>query len=215
MSNNSLVSKYDLEYECKVSHFFRIFIKIAFFLRQAPGSSRLLIEVTLPNLRGEAAAELCTGDGSGNGHVEALGSVVCAVTGNEKAMVHSGAYFRRDAIAFVAHDDKPVRGEGLGVDVLSVEQGAIDGEAFWQGVDELYQISINNVHARNAAHRGLYHLRIPGIDSVFTADDVVYAKPVGYADDGAQVAWVLDAVEGKEEGFFRGRRKEEGGRRYV
>jgi hypothetical protein len=61
----------------------------------------------------------------------------------------------------------------------------------------------------------LYHLRIPGIDSVFTADDVVYAKPVGYADDGAQVAWVLDAVEGKEEGFFRGRRKEERGRRYV
>ena len=75
------------------------------------------------------AAELRTGDGCGDGDIEALGGIVVAIAGDEKAMVDPLTDFWRDTIAFVAHDDEPVRGEWLGVDVLTVEQGAVDGVA--------------------------------------------------------------------------------------
>ncbi len=38
-------------------------------------------------------------------------------------------------------------------------------------------------------------LRVIHIGSILTAIDVGDAKPVGYADDGAQVAWSVYAVE--------------------
>jgi hypothetical protein len=46
----------------------------------------------------------------------------------------------------------------------------------------------------------LYHFGVPSIDSIFRTDDVGDAKPVGDADDGAQVARILDAIEGDGEG---------------
>jgi hypothetical protein len=46
----------------------------------------------------------------------------------------------------------------------------------------------------------LHHFGVPSIDSIFRTDDVGDAKPVGDADDGAQVARILDAIEGDGEG---------------
>ena len=73
-----------------------------------------------------SAAELCTSDGSGDGHVETLGGIVGAITRNEKAMVDLLTNLGGDTVAFVAHHDEPVRGERLGVDIVTVEQCAID-----------------------------------------------------------------------------------------
>ncbi len=148
---------------------------------------------------GVSAAELGAGDGCGDGYIETLGGVVLTVAGDEQAAVHLGPDLWRDAIAFVAHHDESVRGERLGIDIVAIEQGAIDGVIGWQAFDEVLQIYIYNVYARDASHGGLYYLRIPGIDGVFATVDLFYAKPVGYADDGAEVAGILDAVEGQGE----------------
>ena len=84
-----------------------------------------------------AAAELSTGDGCGDSNIEALGGVVGAVAGNEEATVDLLTDLRRDAVAFVAHDDESVRGERLGVDVVAVEQGALDGIVGGQSVEKV------------------------------------------------------------------------------
>ena len=52
-----------------------------------------------------------------------------------------------------------------------------------------------DVHAGDASHRGLHHLGVIHISRVKAAIDVGNAKPVGYADDGAEIPRVLDAVE--------------------
>ena len=147
-----------------------------------------------------AAAELGAGDGGGDGHVEAVGRLTVVEIGDEQTAVDALTYGFGDAIALVAHDDEPLFCELLGVDVIAIEQGAVDGIVGGQRVEEGGKISIYNVHARNAAHRGLYHFGVPSIDSIFGTDDVGDAKPVGNADDGAQVARILDAIEGDGEG---------------
>ena len=48
---------------------------------------------------------------------------------------------------------------------------------------------------RKTSHRGLYHFGVIGIGGVFAAIDGVDAEPVGNADDGAEVAGILNAVE--------------------
>ena len=53
------------------------------------------------------------------------------------------------------------------------------------------------MYVRDASHRGLYHLGIVTVGSIFRTEDGLDAKPVGNADDGAQVARVLNAVEGQ------------------
>ena len=88
----------------------------------------------LPSL---ATTELCAGDGSCYGYIEALGCVVCAITGDEEATIHFFADLWRDAIALIAHNDESVRSEWLGVDVVAIEQGAIDREVCRQGVEKL------------------------------------------------------------------------------
>ena len=90
-----------------------------------------------------------------------------------------------------------MRRELLGVDVLAIEQGAINGEIRRQAIEQLEEISIYNVYARDAAHRGLNHLGIVSVDGIFGANDIGNAKPVGYADNGAEVAGVLDAIQEK------------------
>ena len=75
-----------------------------------------------------AAAELWAGDGGGDGNIEALGGVILTITGDEEAMIYTLTDLRGDTIALVAHDDESVRGEGVGIDVFTIKQGAVDGE---------------------------------------------------------------------------------------
>ena len=83
------------------------------------------------------SAEFGAGDGRGDGNVKALGCVVLTVTGNQEAMVYLGTDLWGDTIALVSHDDKAIGSEWLGIDVVAIEQCAIDGEVLRQGVDEL------------------------------------------------------------------------------
>ena len=54
-----------------------------------------------------------------------------------------------------------------------------------------------HLYASDSTHGGLYGFGTIGIGGAYRAEDVAYAKPVGHSDDGAQVSWVLDVVEGK------------------
>ena len=101
----------------------------------------------------------------------------------------------RDAIAFVAHDDDALGRERLTVDVLAVEQGAVDRVGRRQGVQEIGEARVVNIHMGDTPHRGLHDLGIVGVGAVFATVDGVDAEPVGNADDGAEVAGILHAVE--------------------
>ena len=100
-----------------------------------------------------------------------------------------------NAITLIAHHNDAVLGKGLLVDVVTIEQGSVDGEVLWQLVEKLDQVSINNMYVRKASHRGLYYFGIVSIGRIFAAINGVNAKPVGYADNGAEVAGILNAVE--------------------
>ena len=51
----------------------------------------------------------------------------------------------------------------------------------------------------NTTHCGLNYFGVVGISGVWRTVDGVDAKPVSYSDDGAQIAWVLNAIEGEGE----------------
>ena len=152
-----------------------------------------------------AATEFGAGDGGGDGHIEAVGCGALMEVRDEQAVAYSLAHGVGNAVALVAHDDEGRGGEWLGVDVVAVEEGAIDGEVAWQRIEQGGEVIIIYVYARDAAHRGLYHLGVPGVGSVGAADEGGDAEPVGDADDGAEVAGVLYAVEGEGEAFDGGR----------
>ena len=111
----------------------------------------------------------------------------------EQAPADQRTYLSRDAIALVAHDDDAVRSQLLRIEILAVEQRAIDRQI--GGAQQVRQFHITDRHTRNAPHRGLHHLRVPSIDRIPRAVDDLDAKPVGYTDDGAKVPRVLHPVE--------------------
>ena len=84
----------------------------------------------------------------------------------------------------------------MGVDIFAVEQGAINGVVGGKAIDELLEINIYNVHARNASHGGLHHLRIPCINGVFATEDMGDAEPIGNTDNSAKITGILYAIEG-------------------
>ena len=146
-----------------------------------------------------APTEFGAGNGCGNGHIEAVGSGSLVEIGDEQPMADSLANSVGNAVALVAHDDETSGRKLLGVDVLSVEESAIDGEVLRQRIEQGREVSIIYVYARDTAHRGLNYLRVPGVGCVGTANDRADAKPVGYADDSAEVAWILNAVQSQRQ----------------
>ena len=87
----------------------------------------------------------------------------------------------------------------MGVDILSVEEGAIDGDVSGQLAQKRGNVCVVDADSRDAAHGSLYHLGGIGVNGQRAAYDVTDAKPIGGPDDGAQIAWVLHAVETKDE----------------
>ena len=110
-------------------------------------------------------------------------------------MCYSGANGIGDTVAFVAHHNESVAAKLLGVDVLAIEECAVDGVIRGQSIEQLIGLDIDYMYAGDAAHGGLNDLGIPGVDGAGAAEDGVDAEPIGDADDGAQVAGVLDVVE--------------------
>ena len=109
---------------------------------------------------------------------------------------HYSCHLVRDAVTLVAHDNDTIGREIGVVDVSPFEKSAIDIDATATRIGKtLRQVKIMYAHARNGTHRSLYHLGTETVGSCGRADDVVDAKPVAKADDSAEIAWVLDAVE--------------------
>ena len=86
-------------------------------------------------LFGASSSELGTGDGGGNGHVKTLGTWALMEIGDKQTMSDTLAYGLGDAVALVAHHNNAVFGKGLLVDIVAIEQGAVDGEVLWQLVE--------------------------------------------------------------------------------
>ena len=105
------------------------------------------------------------------------------------------AYGCRDAVTLVAHDDDAMVCKLLAVDVVAVEQCAIDGEVGWQTLEQWLERLVGQSDTSDAAHGGLYHLRTICIGGIGRADDLSDAKPVGNTYDGTEVARVLYAIE--------------------
>ena len=130
------------------------------------------------------AAELGAGDGGGNGDGEALGGLAGrVVVGDEQLVGDELANGWGDAVALVAHDNDALVGELLLVDVLAVEQCAVDGTVVL--AQQCFEVGIDEVDVSQGTHRGLHHLGIVAVGSVLRTVDGADAKPVGYADDGA------------------------------
>ena len=102
---------------------------------------------------------------------------------------------RRNTFSFVSHHDESSVFERLLIDVVTVQQGSVYGNIIWKRFYQTQQIAIFYLYSCNAAHRSLHHLRVVYIGSILTAIDMGDAKPVGNADDGTQVAWVLYAIK--------------------
>ena len=144
--------------------------------------------------------EDCCGDAG----VEALAGA--AQVGDEDAAGDEGLDVGADAAALIAYHQEGIRGlEGHRIEAFAVEEGAIHLAAFAASLfKEGLQRAILHRGAEDAAHGGLHHLGVEAGDGVGRADDTPQAKPVGSADDGAQVAGILQAVEHQREGMLPG-----------
>ena len=131
-----------------------------------------------------SATELGAGDGGSDGDVEALGRLAgWVVVGNEQLVGDKLANGWGDAIALVAHNDDSFARELLLVDVLTVEQGAVDGAV--GGLEQRFKVDIYNMYMRKGTHRGLHHLGVVAVSRVLRTVDGLDVKPVSNADDGA------------------------------
>ena len=118
---------------------------------------------------------------------------------NQQSAVDALAHFIGDTISFISHNDQATWRELFFVDVLTIQEGAIDGIGIWQTVEQICQWGVDDIDASQTAHRGLYNLGVPGIGSILATDKCADAKPVGDADDGSQIAWVLNTIERKRQ----------------
>ena len=107
------------------------------------------------------------------------------------------AYLRRDTITLIAHHNDTVFRQWLLVDVLSVKQGAIDGNISL--AEQRNKVAIGDADMCQTAHGGLYHFRIIDVSSIGRAEDMRNAKPVSNTDNGAYVARILNAVESEND----------------
>ncbi len=62
-------------------------------------------------------------------------------------------------------------------------------------VHVLYQVLIGRLHPRDTAHRGLHHFRIEQIGRIRTAYYPLYPKPIGRANNGAQISRILNIIQ--------------------
>ena len=110
-------------------------------------------------------------------------------------MVHLFCQSRRNTFSFVSHHDESSVFECLLIDVVTVQQGAVYRNIIRKRFYQTQQIAIFYLYSCDAAHCCLHHLWVVYIGSILTAIDMGDAKPVGNADDGTQVAWVLYAIK--------------------
>ena len=74
------------------------------------------------------AAEFGAGDSGGDGYIQAIGSWTLVEIRNQQLVGNTFAYGIADAITLVAHYNQSLLRQLLCVDVLSVQEGAVNGE---------------------------------------------------------------------------------------
>lgn len=115
-------------------------------------------------------------------------------------MAHQGCCLFSYSLSFVSHDDNAMGREFLLIDVLSVEEGPIDGS---RSLTEFFsQFAIVDADASESTHSGLCGLGIVDVGGVRRTEDVTNAKPIGQPNDGTQIARVLYTIECQSEFLF-------------
>ena len=117
--------------------------------------------------------------------------------GDKKSFVDLHFDSRSDAVPFITHHENAVRRQFLPIQVLTVEERAVTRcPVLFKVFDE---IGIVDLHMSQCSHRSLYGLRAESVGRIRTANDVCDTEPVGQPDNRAQIAGVLNTVEGKDE----------------
>ena len=128
-------------------------------------------------------------------YVEAVGGLSSLrVVWYQQPPVYALPYLLRYTVSLVSHYDYAPFCEFFFVDVLAVEQCAIDRNACGKSVEELSQVGVGDDYTRDAAHCGLHGLGIESVGGVGGAKYLIDSEPVGDADYRAEVAWVLHPV---------------------
>ena len=106
-----------------------------------------------------------------------------------------------DAAALVPHhDDSPPSVDAGRVDVLPLEERAVDGRAPpGRPGQERREFGVVDPDAEDGPHRGLHDLGVEAVGRSGRADDLPDAEPVGQADDRTQIPGVLHLVERQRE----------------
>lgn len=106
-----------------------------------------------------SSAKFRADDGCGHGHIQAFTRCPASrIIGNEEALADARSDFGRDALALIAHDDDAMRGQLFGVDVLAIEEGAVDRDFVAAFAEETGQGEIVDPDPPNGSHRGLHDL---------------------------------------------------------
>ena len=79
-------------------------------------------------------------------------------------MCDAQTYSIADAITLIAHHYDALLRKLLGIDIVAIEESAINGEFIGKTIKEQLWIDIFNMYAGDTAHRGLNHFGIPGVD---------------------------------------------------
>ena len=109
-------------------------------------------------------------------------------------MRNAGANSIRNTVALVAHHYESVAAKLLGVDIVAIEESAVDGGILGQLTEQFLGFDIDNMYAGDATHGGLDYLGVPCIDGTGAAEDGINAEPIGDTDDSAEVSWILNVV---------------------
>ena len=136
--------------------------------------------------------------GGGHRGVEALAGA--ANVGYRYAVAHKALHLWRYASRLVAYHQRGRDLQRGAKHIAAVEQGTIDGVLV--GRKPLAEVGLLDAGAEYAAHSGLHNLGIVATHGVGAAHDVAHAEPVGGANDGAQIAGVLYAVEHHDKAFL-------------
>ena len=113
-------------------------------------------------------------------------------------MSKGGATLWGETTTLVAHNDNTTVFYVGGVDILASKKGAVDRHSFSfsraKKVDKVIYIVYTDT--KNSAHSSLHDLWIIAIGTLLRAYYILYAKPIGKADDSTEISRVLHAIEG-------------------
>jgi hypothetical protein len=141
--------------------------------------------------------------GAGDGGVEGFYGA-----GDADAVVSQGEGLGGEAGAFVADEDGGVGGEGGGQEgdrVIGVGVGGVeDSSLLLELGSDLGEGCSGDGEAEDGAGGGANDFGVPGVDGVGGEEELVSTEGFGGADEGAEVAGVLEAFEDEGDGVGLG-----------